>query len=101
MYYQNKIRNMITILVTLTFEPKFTQDGKALVNKLKKASRKEKGCKSYKVKQDLNDENTVILFEKFYDEEGYYAHKESDHVQKILKEQIHPMVKEKVVRFIK
>lgn len=97
----NKLRDMITILVTMTFKPEFTQAGKDLVKKLKKASRKEKGCKSYVVKNDLNDENTVVLIEKFYDEDGYNFHKETEHVKNILKTQLTPMVSEKVVRFLK
>lgn len=100
MYYQNKENKMITILVTMTFKPEFTEAGKKLVNKLKKASRKENGCKSYKVLQDVNDDNTVVLIEKFYDNESVEFHKNTKHVLYILKTQLPPMISEKVTRFV-
>lgn len=95
------IRDMITIHVTMTFKPEFTYVAKILLNQLKRKSKKESGCVSYKVKQDVNDENTVILIEKFNDSESLNYHKETKHVQEILKTKLEPMISERIVRFLK
>lgn len=100
MYYQNKEKKMVTIIVTMTFKPKFSGLGKELVKELKKESLKEEGCKSYKVLQDVNDGNTVILIEKFYDNEAVEFHKNTKHVLDILKTKLPPMIEEKVTRFV-
>lgn len=84
----------------MTFKDEFANAGKILANKLKNKSRKESGCHSYKVKQDINNENTLIFIEKFYNNESLERHKETEHVKKILKEQMVPMIKTKIVHFI-
>jgi quinol monooxygenase YgiN len=92
---------MITIHVTMTFKPEFTYVAKILVNELKRKSKKEVGCISYKVREDVNDENTVILIEKFNDQESLNFHKETKHVQEILKTKLESMINQKVARFLK
>lgn len=92
---------MVTIIVAMTFKPEFTEVAKKLAKKLKKESRKEVGCKSYKVLQDVNDINTLVFIEKFYDNEGVEFHKNTKHVIEILKAQMGPMINTKVVHFVK
>lgn len=92
--------NTLTLLVVMTIKPESLGEATKLIKRLKKASRKEIGCKSYVVKKDANDENTFIFIEKFYDRDGLMAHKNSDHVQEILYKLLPPMVSEKSVRYL-
>ncbi|MCY0968282.1 putative quinol monooxygenase [Chryseobacterium wangxinyae] len=63
-----------------------------LLKEASKKSAEEEGNLFYKIHQDKNDENTLILFEGYDDDAALEFHKSSDHFQNIVVKQIVPLL---------
>jgi quinol monooxygenase YgiN len=61
-----------------------------LLPELVEKSRKEKGNVSYTIYQSENDPNELILHEQYTDAAAAEAHKQSEHYQRIVVNQIVP-----------
>ena len=70
---------MITIVAKLTLKPEKKEDFKALTEELRRESRKEKGCISYNLYEDIKNPNRLAFIEEWRDEEAIKLHKESKH----------------------
>lgn len=67
---------------------------------LKEASKKsseEKGNLFYKIHQSKSDQNTLILFEGYEDESAVESHKNSEHYQSLVVQQIIPLLEKREV----
>jgi quinol monooxygenase YgiN len=49
-------------------------------------TRKEKGCITYTLHQDINDQTILTMLEEWVDEEALNKHNKSEHVMKIVPE---------------
>ena len=61
------------------------EEGRAAIVKMMEASRAEDGCLDYTFAQDLSDPNTLILFERWRDQEALKAHGQSPHMAEFQK----------------
>lgn len=61
-----------------------------LLPELVEQSRKEKGNVSYAIYQSGNDHNELILHEEYIDDAALESHKQSEHYQRIVVNQIIP-----------
>jgi quinol monooxygenase YgiN len=70
---------MITIVAKMTLKPGKKEDFIALTEELRRESRKEKGCISYELYEDIKDPNALAFIEEWRDEEAIKFHNESKH----------------------
>jgi len=70
---------MITIVAKSILKPGKKEDFKVLAEKLIRESRKEKGCISYNLYEDINNSNTLTFIEEWINEEAIKLHNESIH----------------------
>ena len=70
---------MITIVAKLILKPGKKEDFKVLTEELRRESRKEKGCISYNLYEDINNPNRLAFIEEWRDEEAIKLHNESKH----------------------
>ena len=75
---------MITIVAKSIIKPGKKEDFKALTEKLIRESRKEKGCISYNLYEDINHSNTLTFIEEWRNEEAIRLHNESIHFTGII-----------------
>ena len=75
---------MITIVAKSTIKQGTKEDFKVLTEKLKSESRKEKGCISYNLYEDINNSNTFTLIEEWKNEEAIQLHRKSKHYTSII-----------------
>lgn len=77
-------------MITIVAKSKIKQGKKdeflALAEELVQESRKEKGCKSYNVYQDINDPDTISFIEVWDNREALKLHNESKHFTSIVPE---------------
>jgi len=70
---------MITIVAKLTLKPGKKEEFKTLTEELRRESRKEKGCISYNLYEDINNPNSLVFIEEWKDEEAIKFHNKSKH----------------------
>lgn len=75
---------MITIVAKSIIKQGKQEDFKVLAEKLIRESRKEKGCISYNLYEDINHSNTLTFIEEWRNEEAIRLHNESKHVTGIV-----------------
>jgi quinol monooxygenase YgiN len=75
---------MITIVAKSILKPGKKEDFKVLIEELIRESRKEKGCISYNLYEDINNSNILTFIEEWRDEEAIKLHNESKHVTGIV-----------------
>jgi quinol monooxygenase YgiN len=75
---------MITIIAKSILKPGKKEDFKVLIEELIRESRKEKGCISYNLYEDINHSNILTFIEEWKDEEAIKLHNESKHVTGIV-----------------
>ena len=72
---------MIVMHATLPVDPDDREDALELARELAEASREEPGVVDYRVATDVEDPNTVRVFEQYEDADAVDAHMDSDHFQ--------------------
>lgn len=77
---------MITIVAKSKIKHGKKDEFLALAEQLVQESRKEKGCKSYNIYQDINDPDTISFIEVWDDREALKLHNESKHFTAIVPE---------------
>ena len=75
---------MITIVAKSIIKQGKQEDFKVLAEKLIRESRKEKGCISYDLYEDINRSNTLTFIEEWRNEEAIRLHNESAHFTGII-----------------
>lgn len=70
---------MIVMHATLPVDPDQHEAAVELVRDLASTSREEDGVLEYRVTEDLEDEGTIRVFERYEDEDALSAHMGSDH----------------------
>jgi len=75
---------MITIVAKLMVKQGKKEDFKVLAEKLIRESRKEKGCISYSLYEDINNSNILTFIEEWINEEAITLHNESKHYTTII-----------------
>jgi len=75
---------MITIVAKSIIKQGKKEDFKVLAEKLIRESRKEKGCISYNLYEDINDSNTLAFIEEWTNEEAIKIHNKSKHFTSIV-----------------
>jgi quinol monooxygenase YgiN len=68
-----------------------------LLSRLAQASREEPGNLGYEFYQGVEDPGHVVILERYTDEAGLDAHRESDHFRSLGREQIIPRLVSRVV----
>lgn len=91
---------MITIFVKMTFKPEFKDEAKKLVMELVEKTSKQDYCESYEAFEDLNDINTIVIKECFFNRISLTKHKTYIHYNEILKGKLDGMIQEKNVNFV-
>lgn len=79
---------MIQINGTITLAPGTIADNPDTVEAIKvmvAASRAEDGCLTYTFAQDLSDPDTIIIYERWRDQEALAAHGQSAHMAEFQK----------------
>ena len=71
--------SMITIVAKSIIKQGKQEDFKVLTEKLIRESRKEKGCISYNLYEDINHSNTLTFIEEWRNEEAIRLNNESTH----------------------
>ena len=69
----------------------------SLLRDVVKKSRQEEGNLLYKVHQSNSNPNVILLFEEYKDAPAQAKHRESEHFQKIVLEQIVPLLEHRDV----
>ena len=69
------------VFATLRIRPEHREAVQSLLQQLVKASRTEAGCHHYQAMTDLQDSDTVHIFEEYAGEEALEAHRQSAHYQ--------------------
>lgn len=75
---------MITIVAKFTVKEGKVEEFKALAKDLINESRKEAGCISYSLNQDLNNRNVLTFIEKWENKEAIELHNNSAHFTRIV-----------------
>lgn len=75
---------MITIVAKFTVKEGKVEEFKALAKDLINESRKEAGCISYSLNQDLNNRNVLTFIEKWENKEAIELHNNSTHFTRIV-----------------
>lgn len=63
-----------------------------LAASLRSASLAEPGCLGYEVLQNVEDPTTVVLIERYRDDDALHAHQSSPHYQELVVGQIRPLL---------
>ena len=71
---------MIVIAGTAKINPEMRAEAIAASIEMAAASQKETGCKSYRFYTELEDENTIFIFEEWESAEALAAHFETTHM---------------------
>jgi autoinducer 2-degrading protein len=99
--YSIKTTTMVTTPIHVFARWKVKAGNMPIVLELFKAlgpkTREEKGNLFYKLHQSQADANTLVIFEGYADEFAQKAHTDSDHYQKLVVEQILPLLEEREV----
>lgn len=77
---------MITITAKSTVKPEKKEAFLILAEKLVKESRKEKGCLSYCLYEDINHPGKFIIIEEWKDKRAIQSHNTSKHFTEIVPE---------------
>lgn len=72
------------LLATLVVHPQFRRDLLAGLDQLVASSRTEPGTLQYEVLSDLENENRIIVFERYADAQAMQAHLESAPLQALV-----------------
>lgn len=75
---------MITIVAKSIIKEGKVEEFKALAKELIEESRKEEGCISYNLNQDLNNKNVLTFIEEWQDKEAIALHNNSVHFTTIV-----------------
>ena len=75
---------MITIVAKKTIKQGKLEEYKTLVEKLIDESRKEEGCISYNLFEDINNPNILTFIEEWRSEEEIKLHNNSEHYTSIV-----------------
>lgn len=75
---------MIIILAKCIVKENSIDEFISCANELVSESRKEKGCISYELCQDLKDKNKFVFVEKWKDQDAIDAHNNSNHFNDIV-----------------
>ncbi len=67
-------------------DPKKRDRATKLITELATKSRAEPGVINYRVTTDIEDPNTLRIFEQYVDKEAAEAHESSNHLEKFLNE---------------
>jgi quinol monooxygenase YgiN len=65
----------------IPIDPDARDEAMAALTELGEASREEAGVVEYRVTTDVDDENTVRIFEEYADEDAVNAHMTSEHFE--------------------
>ncbi len=76
---------MIQINGTIRLQGGATDDAKDAIVAMVLASRQEDGCLDYSFAQDLADPATLVLFERWRDDDALQAHSQSAHMAEFRK----------------
>lgn len=76
---------MIQINGTIRLGPNASDEAVEAVIKMVRASREEDGCFDYTFARDLTDTDTLVLFERWRDQEALQAHMASPHMAEFQK----------------
>jgi len=77
---------MIKIVAKSIVKNGMKENFKQVARELITETWKEKGCISFNIYEDMNNENNIIFIEDWKDENSIELHHESDHVKRILPE---------------
>jgi len=77
---------MITIIAKCLLKDGLKEKFKKTAIELIESSRKEDGCISYNLYEDLNNENILIFIEEWKDKEAINSHNNSEHFKRIVTE---------------
>lgn len=73
---------MITVIGKYVIKPRKITAFKTIINEIIEESRKEKGCVSYELNEEISDCNNIFtLIEKWESEEDVKAHNNSIHIK--------------------
>jgi len=70
---------MIVLHVSLPVDPAHRDDAIDLITDLVEQSNREAGTIDYRAAVDVQDENTIHIFEQYEDEAALESHTETDH----------------------
>lgn len=70
---------MIVLSVTLPIDPARRDEAIDLIDGLVDQSNREQGTIDYRAAVDIQDENTIHIFEQYEDEDALEAHTDTDH----------------------
>ena len=74
---------MITIIAKSVILDGMKERFKELISELITESRKENGCISYNLFEDMNNKNILTIIEEWEDEKSIENHNKSDHFNRI------------------
>ena len=77
---------MIKIVAKGILKPGAKEEYLKFAKELVTETRKEKGCISYSIYEDINDASILTMLEEWVDEEAIKQHNNSEHVLKIVPE---------------
>lgn len=60
------------------------------------ASLTEPGCLEFTVYQDIDGPGSILLYERYTDEDAFQAHRQTPHFKRIIENQVVPLLDERV-----
>lgn len=73
---------MITLVSKATIKAGKIEEYKAIAEELAEFSRKEEGCISYGLFEDMQDSNILTFIEEWKDDDALTFHRETEHFKK-------------------
>lgn len=67
----------------------------ALLRRNAEASRAEAGCLEFSVYQEIDDPQAFLLYERYTSEDTFQAHRRTSHFQRIIEQQVVPLLDER------
>ncbi|GAB3978335.1 putative quinol monooxygenase [Plantactinospora veratri] len=88
----------LLVVAHWTIAPGAEEQVRSLLPEFIEASRAEPGCISFVGYQQLDDDRTVVLLERYASREAFEAHRDTPHFQRLALEQIVPRLARRVVQ---
>lgn len=83
---------MFAVIARFKFQPGCVDEAIALLQQAAGPSRDEPGCHIYIANRDLEDPDTIVMYEVYDDGAAFEAHRNTPHFQEIVAAKVVPLL---------
>jgi quinol monooxygenase YgiN len=83
---------MFVVVAQYRTRPETTDQVIALLREMATHTLREPGCRAYAINQSVEDPTHLLFYEQYVDEPAFQAHLAAPHFERIIKEQVWPLI---------